>query len=227
MLPASFKIPGHSGTDFKNRKAFRRMKEGNKLHLFKYGKQFGQGQFEVDEKRIEQVAKEKRRKGVLMIIGILLFFLIAALSVYTFLTTPYFNPSHSTIEVPDYNWEAHYSENLKRELDNMKFMLPGYLAWSQADYEKAIFWFEKSESNPEYLWRRKYALLGLYKELCNTQNKNCLEYESNKKLIETKLGEQIRSDHKVQFLKDIDVYNQEMFVYFGFERYLFVDNQGK
>ena len=125
MLPSSFKIPGHSGVEFKNRKAFRRLKEGNKLNLFKYGEQFGQGKYEVDEKRMARVAKEKKRKGVLIIIGVFLFFFFMALSLYVFLNIPYFKENHSIIEVPEYEGPSHASEGLRKELENIELLKSG------------------------------------------------------------------------------------------------------
>lgn len=117
MFPGHFKISGHSGTEFKNRKAFKKIKKANKDAVFKYGDEYGKKRFKVDKARMASVAEKKKLKllkqGVLFVC--LIFLSIVAANYFIKKIVVDLPP---VIVKDKYDWKIHGSKAVVENIQN-------------------------------------------------------------------------------------------------------------
>ncbi len=158
------KIHGHSGTEFKHRNPYKKLKRLNKIFLFKYGDLNGGENNWIDKDRIRIAEKKKKGKQLTYVFGFIA--LLSCIIVLCIKTVFYLEITYASMPPKIPLRIPHGTALVEKDLENMPALEKGYRAWSSGDIKTAAVWFDEVNECSAKWWRKEYALMGMYGQTC-------------------------------------------------------------
>lgn len=115
MFPGHFKIAGHSGTEFKNRKAFKKIKKIHKNEVFQYGDQFGKQRNKIDRNRMALVEEKKNQRLLANAFFVFCLIVLTITGIGYLINQQMANLSPIIVE-DKYDWKIHASGNTLKNI---------------------------------------------------------------------------------------------------------------
>lgn len=214
MVLSSGKIPGHSGTDFKNRKGFQKQKAILNQSRYHYGVEYGSRLLKLDEGSKARIRKQNHQLWWNYGVGLFLAFGLILITVYWFA-----GPQNRTSEIsPDRHYALMIDELVKESRisnrSNWELLRLGYEAWAIKDYDEAIYVFESIEDHELISFRKECALYQLYYDYCNKHGMYCSEFRQFQYYFEESINVKLLSGYQASVNDAVRQYNAEMMEYY-------------
>jgi len=198
----------------KYRKAFEK-----RTKMMKYArskrKYTSQSDLLIDWERMGKLQEEKGKQLLIRILYLFGSILLFSLSIYFIgMQNGVFTSSPCKAKL---YYRLHGTVNVEQDLNNMGFLKNGYLAWSQEDYSTAIFWFEQVADSIGDRYRKEFALMGLYEDVCKKEQGDCEKYEQYETILRQKYRKWYPDYADDQILRNANSYNYKMFKYFRYD----------